>query len=79
MMTRSDWLAVADALRVLRASVRLELDDDVAVAAHARKLIYFATLSAIDRVARELADVFECHACSFERKRFLRIIALPRS
>lgn len=74
-MQRSEWLAIAQALRIQRELVEAMLPCEAdAITAHDRKLIAFAKLEAIDRAANKIADVLATRACSFERERFARII-----
>jgi hypothetical protein len=79
-MTRAEWLAIAEALRAQRAATASTWPPSgdytpTADEAHDRKLIYFAQLDAIDRIATVLAALLDKLGGSFDVQRFLRIIS----
>jgi hypothetical protein len=79
-VTRSDWLAIAEAVHVVRKDAAVgwppgHADTD-ARAAHDRKLIHYATLDVIDRVAVALASAIRDRCSRFDERRFLRIVGV---
>lgn len=79
-MTRAEWLAIAEVIAAQRAASSSGWpppDGYVVTAeeAHDRKLIYFAHLEAIDRIAVALAAVLDRLSGSFDVQRFMRIIS----
>jgi len=79
-VTKADCMAIGEALGRLRATVVAcaPSGDDSAFAAHDRKLIYFAQLDAIDRVAMALASILDELCVRFDQIRFLRIVGVRR-
>jgi hypothetical protein len=73
-MTKSDWIAIAEALKLARESAGLP--PDLGADAHDRKLIYYATLQATDRISVLLAAVIKSHSTRFDEERFLRLIGV---
>jgi hypothetical protein len=76
-MMKSEWIAIAEVLGVLRESVAASWPppkgDDVQ-AIHHRKLVYLAQLEAYDKVATTLAATLDRLSPNFDRHRFLRIV-----
>lgn len=77
-MTRSDWTAIAEVLHVVRASIA-SCPPSEEQAIHDRKLIYYATLEAIDRVAVLLAAHIRERSSTFDELRFLRHVGVRLS
>lgn len=82
-MKKSEWIAVAEALGHLRASIAASWPPKEGYAAnaleiHDRKLIYFARLETIDRVATVLAAALDKFGTTFDYQRFLRIVVGER-
>lgn len=78
-MTKAEWLTIAEALKTQRAATASSWPPPSTYAptaeeAHDRKLIYFAQLEAIDRIATILAAVLDKLCGSFDVQRFLRIV-----
>lgn len=75
-------MAIAEALHIVRAGMAAgwppgQADSD-ARSAHDRKLIYFASLEAVDRVAVVLATTIKARSPRFDQVRFLRLIGVRR-
>lgn len=79
VVTRQEWIAIAEVLAGLRASIVGMWPPPEGYNLHAdvilhRKLVYLAQLEAIDKVTVMLAATMEGLSEKFERKRFLRIV-----
>lgn len=80
LVTQADWIAVAEALHVMRRGAASGWPpgeaDASEICVHDRKLIYYATLETIDRAAAVIAINLKARSTRFDARRFLQLVGV---